>query len=376
MATGIVLPVVMAQNSDCPQAGDTRHRYLAFDKYVDRVSDLQIERQQPMTDKVLLTGVTGYIGQHVAAELLNAGYEVVGTVRSQSKVPGTLEALGAVAPTERLRFAEADLTSDDGWDAAMEGVNLVVHVASPFYFTEPSDENDLIAPAVDGTTRVIRAAQRAGVRRTVLTSSTVAVISGRGSGRFGPDSWSDTDANIGAYAKSKTLAEKKAWELVEGTDMELVVVNPGGVFGPSLGAEIDGQSVAMMRDMIGGKFPMIPDLAIGMVDVRDVATLHVRALTAPNVVGQRFIAASAEPVSMATVASTLREAGYDKAPSRRAPTPLLKVLALFDKDLKGMVPLLGRRAELDNSATVNELGWTPTPVKDSILDMARSLSDA
>ncbi len=327
-----------------------------------------------MTEKVLLTGITGYIGQHVAAELLNAGFEVVGTVRSQSKVPGTRSALAEVAPTELLSFAEADLTSDDGWDDAMEGVNLVVHVASPFYLRQPTDENELIEPAVDGTTRVLNAAQRAGVRRTVLTSSTVAVISGRGSGRFGPDSWSDTNANIGAYAKSKTLAEKKAWDLVEGGDMELVVINPGGVFGPSLGAEIDGQSVTMMRDMIDGKYPMVPDVALGMVDVRDVAVLHVRALTAPDVVGKRFIAASSEPVEMATVAATLRDAGYDKAPSRRAPTPLLKVMALFDKDTRGMVPMLGRRASLDNSLTIELLGWTPTPVKDSVLDMARQMS--
>ncbi len=326
-----------------------------------------------MTERVVLTGITGYIGQHVAAELLNAGYEVVGTMRSQRKTADTTTALGKVAPTEHLSFVEADLLADNGWDEAMQGADYVVHVASPFYLSAPKDENELIEPAVEGTRRVLSAAQRAGVKRTVLTSSIVAMIAGRDSGRYGPDAWSDTNADIGAYAKSKTLAERAAWEVVEGSEMELVVINPGGVFGPSLGANIDGQSVAMMSDMIGGKMPMIPDMALGMIDVRDVAELHLRAIKAPGVVGKRLIASSAEPVPMTDVAKTLRDAGYDKVPSRRAPTPLLKVMGIFDKQVRGMLPLLGRRIELDNNATVDLLGWKPTAVNKSVIDMAEQV---
>mgnify|MGYP003344724752 CR=1 FL=1 len=327
-----------------------------------------------MAERVLITGISGYIGQHCGAELLNQGFEVVGTVRSLAKANATKSAIAAVAPVEKLSFAEADLLSDEGWDEAMEGCTYVMHVASPFVLAEPKDENELITPAVEGTRRVIEAAQRAGVRRLVLTSSTVAMITGKPSGRYGPDAWSDLSANIGAYAKSKTLAERAAWEAIAGGEMELTVVNPGAVFGPSLGAEIDGQSVALMTDMIGGKMPMIPDVAMGMVDVRDVARLHVAAMTTSGAVGQRFIAASAEPVSMTYFAEVLRDAGYSKAPSRKAPNIAIKLMSLFDRQAKGMLPSLGKKAAFDNQSTFDILDWQPTPIEASIKEMAASIS--
>jgi dihydroflavonol-4-reductase len=327
-----------------------------------------------MRDRVLLTGITGYIGQHCAAELLREGYDVVGTIRSRAKSEATRAALARVAPVDGLRFAEADLLSDAGWNEAMNGCTFAMHVASPFAMAAPRDENELIAPAVEGTKRVIAAARHAGVKRLVLTSSTVAMVTGKESGKYGPDSWSDVEGAIGAYAKSKTLAERAAWKAVEGGAMELVVINPGGVFGPSLGAKIDGQSVAMMTDMIAGKVPMIPDVAMGMIDVRDVARLHVRALTAPGVAGKRFIAASAEPVEMATLASVLRGAGYAKVPSRRAPSFMLRFMGLFDREARGMVPFLGTKAAFDNRATFALLDWQPTPMETSFKDMARALA--
>ncbi|MEI7534603.1 MAG: aldehyde reductase [Verrucomicrobiae bacterium] len=327
-----------------------------------------------MNERVLLTGITGYIGQHCAAELLKLGYEVVGTIRSRPKAEATKSALAKVAPIERLSFVEADLLSDVGWDQAMKGCTFVMHVASPFFFTEPKDENDLIKPAVYGTKRVIAAAQRAGVKRLVLTSSTVAIMAGHDSGRYGPDIWSDTSANVGAYTKSKTLAERAAWEAVAGGTMELTVINPGGVFGPSLGAKLEGQNLEMIARMIGGKLPMIPDVAMGMIDVRDVARLHVKALTAAGAAGKRFIAASAEPVSMATVADTLRTAGYSKVPSRKAPSFLLKVMGLIDREARGMVPFLGRKASFDNRATFEVLGWKPSPIETSLIEMAAAIS--
>jgi dihydroflavonol-4-reductase len=326
-----------------------------------------------MAERVLLTGISGYIGQHCGAELLRRGFEVVGTVRSMAKADATRSAIGAVAPVEYLSFVEADLLSDTGWSAAVEGCQYVMHVASPFVLAEPKKESELITPAVDGTRRVIRAAMAAGVRRTVLTSSTVAMITGKPSGRYGPDAWSDTAANIGAYAKSKTLAERAAWEAVAGSDMELTVVNPGTVFGPSLGAEIDGQSVALMRDMIRGKIPMIPDVAMGMVDVRDVARLHVAAMTSPAAAGRRFIAASAEPVSMEHFAGVLRAAGYSKVPSRKAPNVAIKLMSLVDRQAKGMLPSLGKKAAFDNQATFDVLDWKPTPMDTSITEMAAAL---
>jgi len=327
-----------------------------------------------MTERVLLTGATGYVGQHCAAELLKRGFEVVATVRSQAKAGATRAALALVAPVEKLRFVEADLLSDRGWGDAMTGCTYVIHVASPFVLAEPRNENDLIAPAVEGTRRVMAAAQRAGVKRLVLTSSTFAVIAGRNSGRYGPDDWSDAKANIGAYARSKTLAERAAWVMAEGSKMELTVICPGAVFGPSLGARIEGQSIALITDMINGKLPMIPDLSLGMVDVRDVARLHVTAMTAEGAAGERFIAASAEPVQMATVAQVLKTAGHTKAPSRRAPTAVLKVIGLFDPQVRGMLPFLGRAASFDNHATFEVLKWQPTPVETSLREMAAAIA--
>jgi dihydroflavonol-4-reductase len=325
-------------------------------------------------NRVLLTGVTGYIGQHCAAELLRQGYEVVGTIRSRSKADATRNDIAKVAPVEKLSFVETDLLSENGWDNAMKGCTYVLHVASPFFLEEPKDENELIAPAVDGTKRVINAAQRAGVRRLVLTSSTFAIIAGKDSGRYGPEDWSDVSANIGAYAKSKTFAERAAWAAAKGGAMELTVINPGAVFGPSLGAKMDGQSVTMMNAMINGKMPMIPDMSMGMVDVRDVARLHVKAMTADGAAGKRFIAASAEPIEMVTVANILKKAGYTKVSSRKAPTLLLQVIALFDREVKGMLPFIGKAASFNNTATLEVLEWRPTPLETTFREMAAAIS--
>ena len=327
-----------------------------------------------MAERVLVTGISGYIGQHCAAELLNQGFEVVGTVRSKSKADATTSAIAAVAPVDGLTFAEADLLRDKGWDDAMSGCAYVLHVASPFVFSEPKDENEMIKPAVEGTRRVVKAAQKAGVRRMVLTSSAFAMIAGKATGRYGPDSWSDTNSNIGAYAKSKTLAEKAAWEAVTDGDMELTVINPGAVYGPSLGSEVSGESLTFMRDIIGGKMPMVPDIAMGMVDVRDIARLHVAAMTTAGAAGQRFIAATAEPIEMGYFAQVLRDAGYPKAPARKAPNAAIKLMSLFDRQAKGMVPFLGKKAAYDNQATFDILGWQPTPIEVSIKEMAASIS--
>jgi dihydroflavonol-4-reductase len=208
----------------------------------------------------------------------------------------------------------------------------------------------------------------------VLTSSTFAIIAGKGSGRYGTDAWSDTNANIGAYAKSKTLAERAAWEAVKESDMELTVINPGAVFGPSLGATMDGQSVTMMTAMINGKMPMLPDMSMGMVDVRDVARLHVKAMTTDGAAGKRFIAASAEPIEMTTVAKVLNDAGYSRVSSRRAPTILLKIIGLFDAEVRGMLPFIGKAAAYDNQATIDVLQWEPTPLETSFREMAAAIS--
>ncbi|MFZ4380311.1 MAG: SDR family oxidoreductase [Polynucleobacter sp.] len=325
-------------------------------------------------EKVLVTGITGYIGEHCAAALLREGYEVVGTVRSLAKADATRKAISNVTQTDNLSFVEADLLSDKGWDDAMQGCSYVLHVASPFFLKEPQNENELIAPAVDGTLRVIKAAKSAEVKRLVLTSSTFAIIAGKETGKYGPQDWSDTNKNIGAYAKSKTLAERAAWAEVKGSNLELAVINPGAVFGPPIGSKDGAQNVAMMADMIAGKMPMIPDMAMGMVDVRDVAKLHIAAMTKGGASGKRFIACTAEPIEMSTVTQVLRDAGYSKAPARKAPTFLLKFMGIFDKQVKGMLPFIGKKASYDNSETFEILEWKPTPMSQSFKEMASAIT--
>ena len=325
-------------------------------------------------EKVLVTGITGYIGEHCAAALLREGYEVVGTVRSLAKADATRKAISKVAQTDNLTFVEADLLSDKGWNDAMQGCSYVLHVASPFFLKEPQNENELIAPAVDGTLRVIKAAKSAEVKRLVLTSSTFAIIAGKETGKYGPQDWSDTNKNIGAYAKSKTLAERAAWAEVKGSNLELTVINPGAVFGPPIGSKDGAQNVAMMADMIAGKMPMIPDMAMGMVDVRDVAKLHIAAMTKSGASGKRFIACTAEPIEMSTVTQVLRDAGYSKAPARKAPTFLLKFMGIFDKQVKGMLPFIGKKASYDNSETFEILEWKPTPMSQSFKEMASAIT--
>ena len=325
-------------------------------------------------EKVLVTGITGYIGEHCAAALLREGYEVVGTVRSLAKAEATRKAISKVAQTDNLSFVEADLLSEKGWDDAMQGCSYVLHVASPFFLKEPQNENELIAPAVDGTLRVIKAAKSAKVKRLVLTSSTFAIIAGKETGKYGPQDWSDTNKNIGAYAKSKTLAERAAWAEVKGSNLELTVINPGAVFGPPIGSKDGAQNVAMMADMIAGKMPMIPDMAMGMVDVRDVAKLHIAAMTKSGASGKRFIACTAEPIEISTITQVLRDAGFSKAPARKAPTFLLKFMGIFDKQVKGMLPFIGKKASYDNSETFEILEWKPIPMSQSFKEMASAIT--
>lgn len=327
-----------------------------------------------MIDRVLVTGVTGYIGQHCGAELLRQGYEVVGTVRSLEKAEVVREGIAKVAPAENLRFVETDLTNDEGWQEAMTGCKYVLHVASPFIIANPDDENEIISPAVDGTLRVLSAAKRTGIERTVVTSSLVAIIAGKPSGHYGADSWSDPEAEIGTYAKSKVLAEKAAWRFAEENDLDLVVINPGGVMGPTLIGKVEGESLTIISDIISGKYPLVPDITIGFIDVRDVAKLHVAALTADGAVGKRFIASSDEPLHFTEVTAILKNAGFKKASTRKAPKFLLRIMSIFDEQVKGLLPMVGERQTVNNAETYDILGWQPTPMNQSLVETAQSIT--
>lgn len=320
-----------------------------------------------MPQTVLLTGVTGFIAKRIALDLLNAGHTVRGSLRSAKRADEVRDAvrphLTDPAALERLSFVELDLMRDEGWDAALDGVDALMHTASPFPMTQPKDENDLIRPAVDGTLRALRAADAAGVTRVVLTSSVVAIEAVEVGGRpYTPADWSDpAHPKSSAYYKSKTLAERAAWDFVaDHPQMQLTSVNPALVLGTPMDAQY-GTSLQLVERVFNGSDPMVPDIGFGVVDVADVSAMHVAALERPETAGNRYIA-SAASVSMVEMARHLKAAYPDrKIPTRVAPKLMLRVLALFDSTIKTVLPGLGITPKFDTSATTRDLGITFTP---------------
>ena len=332
-----------------------------------------------MSATVLLTGISGFIGLYCAKELLEQGFKVRGTVRSKQRENHAREALkiGNVNITN-LDFATLDLTTDDGWNNAMEGCEYVLHVASPFRIANPKNANEMMLPAVEGTKRLLHAASKANVKRVVLTSSIVSMMSSIRRGQFGPDDWTDVSyPNLNTYIRSKTLAEKAAWNFIsnatENEKLELVVIAPGGVFGPPLGNEITAETLSIMDKMLSGKIPMVPEAAFPMVDVRDVAKLHVKAMTQSEVAGERFIASGTEPIGFSDIAEILINAGYKGPSTRRAPGFILKFMALFDREAAGMLGILGMCLSADNSKTRDTFNWSPMPFEKAVLETASAI---
>ena len=335
-----------------------------------------------MKNKVLVTGISGFVGQHCALELLKHGYQVKGSVRNRSKEVEVREGMAKfIDPKNKLDFCELDLTKDDGWEEAMSDCEYVLHVASPFYFKQSKDENEFIKPAVEGTIRALKAAQKTKIKRVVITSSTAAMSSHMYSGQFSPKDWTDlSDKNLSTYAISKTMAEKAAWDFFhsQGGDhhIELVVINPGGITGPSITDNLDSASMDMFAQMISGKMSMIPDLSFPMIDVRDVAKLHVQALTKEGINGKRFIAARKQTTHFLEITGILKENGYKKASTKKAPLFLLKLIGLFDPEVKALLTSIGKHLTVDISDTEETFGWEPVPLKKSVLDTAKSVEHA
>ena len=250
-----------------------------------------------------------------------------------------------------------------------------MHIASPFKVENPKNEMEMLGPAVDGTLRVLKAAKKNGVKRVVLTSSTVAMMGGKKTGMLTPEDWSDLNSkNISTYFKSKTLAEQAAWDFINNQSgdhiLELVSINPGGVFGPPLGTNISGASMSMIDKILGGKTPMIPDTSFPMVDVRDVAYLHIAALTESKAANQRFIATEKVGRSFQWICQFLIDNGYDGPSTRLAPNFMLKLLAVFDREAKGMLSMLNMNLSADNSKTMEVFDWKPIPFEKTLLETA------
>lgn len=333
-----------------------------------------------MNKKVLLTGISGYIGNQCAVELLKNGYFVLGSVRSLSKKEKVIEAIKKeIDPTDNLEFCVLNLLEDTGWDKAMEGCEFVLHVASPFINIEPKDESEYIKPAVEGTMRALKAAKKAGVNRVVLTSSIVAMLKDADESiNINYNSWTNVSAkNVSAYARSKTLAEKSAWDFIKNQNdekiMELSVINPGPVFGPTISGNMQGASMGMIKKMIIGKIPMLPKFSISMSDVRDVAKIHVMALENINANGKRFIVTTEKPYSFKELAQILKSNGYNKVSTKLAPNFLLKFISNFDREIRSMRAFIGKTYNGDVSSTMKTFNWKPISFEKTVLDTAKSI---
>jgi nucleoside-diphosphate-sugar epimerase len=355
---------------------------LAREARRGRAGECGSEENAMSGEQVLVTGGSGFIGSRCILSLLDGGYRVRTTVRSlqrEVEVRDTLRAGGA-ADADGVAFAAADLMSDDGWAEAVEGCDHILHVASPFPNDVPKHEDELIVPARDGALRVLRAARDAGVKRVVLTSSFAAIGYGHPPSEqtFTEESWTDLDGRgVSAYVKSKTVAERAAWDFVEaeGGDLELAVINPVGVFGPVLGADYS-TSIGLVRRLVGGEMPGVPQMSFGAVDVRDVADLHISAMTNPAARGERFLATAGDFMTIKEMADVLRDRLGDagrRVPTRVLPNLVVRAASLFDAPVRQIVPELGTRKNGSSEKARRLLGWQPRSREDAIVATAESL---
>ena len=334
-----------------------------------------------MINNVLLTGISGWIAKHTAIELLNAGYEVLGTIRNENLVDQTKQTISKYASTEKLSFVELDLLKDDGWNEAAKGCRYIFHVASPFPMKVSSNRENLLPVAVDGTLRVLNAGLNAGVEQIIKTSSIVAMF--RKPNRtnpytFGENDWSDENwiEGVSDYFLSKTKAEKAAWKLMEskGLKNKLTTINPGGVFGDALDKK-GGTSIEYIRQFMKGKFPGAPKFAVLISDVKDIAKAHV-ACIGNNKVGGRRLIVGKDVKRLVELSQLIAEAMPEykkKLPTKELPNLMVKLISYIDSSAKTMIPDLGIMMQTDTSYAEEILGFKFKPAKGCISENAKSV---
>lgn len=333
------------------------------------------------TSPILVTGASGFVAIHTIIQLLEQGYAVRGTIRSLKKEADLRKTISRyVQANDRLEILPADLEQAAGWEGAMSGVETVLHVASPFPLFEPEKEDDLIIPAVQGTLRVLRAAHKAGVKRVVQVSSVAAISSGHNGENktFTEADWSDLTKDIGAYAKSKTLAERAAWDFINGAEntnkMELATINPPLIMGPVPNKDFR-TSIELVRTIMLGQVPGVGRIKMGVVDVRDVASAIILAMQTPEAAGKRWLVAADKSLWLKDIAELLhgKYAGKYKINKIQFPSFLVRFIGVFDKKVSRVTQSLDWDYELSNANAKHILKWTPRPAEESVLAMAESL---
>jgi len=330
--------------------------------------------------KILITGGSGFIALHCVQQALDQGYKVITTVRSKKKENEVLAAMRKYAKsTDNLEIVYADLCKDDDWDIISKDCACILHVASPFFLEDPKHENEVIVPAVEGTLRVLNSALANRVKKVIVTSSVVAISLGHSKSKilFDESDWTNLNSKLTAYAKSKTIAEKKAWDFVnnlpETKKIVLTSINPAAVTGPMLSDDI-GTSNNLICQMANGEFPACPKVHVGFVDVRDVAKAHITAISDSKTDRQRIILSSAEK-NMVDIGKILYNLGYSKAPIKVMPNFLVKIASIFKKELAGIIPLLGGLNNLSKKQMKKYFKWNFITVEQSIQDTASQLKE-
>lgn len=331
--------------------------------------------------RILVSGISGFIGSHIAMEGIRRGYAIRGTVRTESKKEGVQAIFRKYSPENLPEIFIADLLKSEGWLEAADGCDGVIHVASPFLIELPRHDDDLIRPAVEGIRHVMQASLRSGVNRIVQTSSIAAIVFGHEQGRtkFSEKDWTNpSGSNVSPYYKSKLLAEKEFWSIGnENPQLQLTSICPGLVFGPLLDNDA-GTSVEILVRMLQGKYPGVPLLGFPCVDVRDVAALHWDAFENPVSFGKRYPAV-ATSLWFHEIAEMLRQASpryKSKVSSTQLPDWFVRIFALFDKPTRMILPEIGFLPEVSNASSVKDLGFMPMPIARSIRDSADSIIEA
>ena len=327
-------------------------------------------------EKVLVTGASGYIALHCISELLKKGYKVKGSLRDLSQETIIRDYFVSNKEDLNLEFCKLDLLNDYGWDKATTDCQYVMHIASPFVIEEPKNEKNLIEPALEGTLRALNAAKRNNIKKFILTSSMASVAYGHKAKICNKKNWTDISKNVGAYVRSKTIAEKAAWEFIKDNNVSfpLTTIHPGMVFGPLISNEIRGASVNLIANMISGKFPALPEIFFTIVDVRDIAKLHVDSLINQKSDNKRILATSENGIPFLDISKILRNLGFEKSPQNIIPNQVINSLAAFNKDMRITSSMIKRGFyKVDLSETISIYDWQPIPLEETLSDMTKSI---